>query len=94
MSQFNFSKICQNVLNPLAQRQQEVMGRRFGLGDSKKRENGFKALIGAKKFIRRELSRSLKLKMIPELQFVKDESLDYVFKIETILEKISKNNSD
>ncbi len=40
MSQFNFNyqKICQKVLNPLTQRQQEVMGRRFGLGDSGKRE--------------------------------------------------------
>ncbi len=38
MSQFNYLKICQKVLNPLTQRQQEVMERRFGLGDFGKRE--------------------------------------------------------
>ena len=38
MPQFNYPKICQKVLNPLTQRQKDVMERRFGLGDSGKRE--------------------------------------------------------
>lgn len=38
MFQFNYLKICQKVLNPLSQRQQEVIERRFGLGDFGKRE--------------------------------------------------------
>jgi len=64
------------------------------MGDDEKRKVAFEALCGAGKFIRKELSGALKLKTIPELKFIRDDSLDYVFKIETILEKISKNNSD
>ena len=63
------------------------------MGDSEKRKKSFNALCKAKNFVRKELSGTLKMKVIPELQFIKDESLDYVFKIETILKKISKNTS-
>ena len=63
------------------------------MGNSKEKEEGFKALLRAKSFIKKELSAGIKLKTLPELCFIKDESLDHVFKIETILKKISKNNS-
>jgi len=61
------------------------------LGNSEERETSFKALCGAKGFLRKELSKSVKLKTVPEFLFMKDESLDHVFKIETILKNISKN---
>ncbi|MBZ9572889.1 hypothetical protein KJA17_01705 [Patescibacteria group bacterium] len=36
--QFNYQKVCQKVLDPLSQRQKQVIERRFGLKDSGKKE--------------------------------------------------------
>ena len=42
-------------------------------------------------FIRSELSKRLKLRYMPELIFVLDDSLEYGAKIETILNNINEN---
>ena len=51
-------------------------------GDAKEIAKGLKAANG---FIRRELARSLNLRITPELQFVYDESIAYGAKISSIL---------
>ena len=52
-------------------------------GDAKEIAKGLKAASG---FIRRELARSLNLRMTPELTFVSDSSISYGAHISSILE--------
>ena len=52
-------------------------------GDSKEIAKGLKAASG---FIRRELARSLNLRMTPELTFISDSSISYGAHISSILE--------
>ena len=52
-------------------------------GDPKEISKGLKAASG---FIRRELARSLNLRMTPELTFINDSSISYGAHISSILE--------
>ena len=52
-------------------------------GDAKEIAKGLKAASG---FIRRELARSLNLRMTPELTFISDSSISYGAHIASILE--------
>ena len=62
-------------------------------GDKKEVAKGLKAASG---FIRRELANSLNLRITPELNFVKDGSIEHGAKIAKLLEEIhskdDKNN--
>lgn len=51
-------------------------------------------LQSAKNFIRRELGKELRLKMIPEIVFKEDKSIDYSFHIEEILSKVAKKDGE
>ena len=52
-----------------------------------------KDLNRAKKFIRSNLmKRKIEMRVIPELNFVYDESIDYGNKIENIIEKIHEDD--
>ena len=42
--------------------------------------------------IKRELGRNLKLYKIPDLTFIKDESIEYGNKIDQMLRELDKNN--
>ena len=53
------------------------------MGDAKETAKGLKAATG---FIRRELARSLNLRITPELTFLPDSSISYGAHIATILE--------
>lgn len=46
------------------------------------------------KQIRTELAHRIYLKFVPELKFFLDDTLDYVEKIEGLIEKIHKNNDN
>lgn len=59
-----------------------------------KKEETLVALKNASGFIRRELADRLKIRHIPELEFVYDESIEYGKKIEDILENIHENKQD
>ena len=53
------------------------------MGDAKETAKGLKAATG---FIRRELARSLNLRITPELTFLPDSSISYGAHIASILE--------
>lgn len=58
-------------------------------GTEAARQEALKGLEASKGFLRSELSKRLKLRMVPELIFKLDESLEYGAKIETILHEIN-----
>lgn len=45
-------------------------------------------MLSANEFIRSELKKRLRLRFIPTLEFILDDTLDYVEKIETLLAKV------
>jgi ribosome-binding factor A len=58
------------------------------LGDAKARLNTQRAFDRAAPFIRRQLSRRLRLRRAPELHFVFDESIEYQDRVERLLREI------
>lgn len=60
----------------------------FTVLDDKKKESTLKALKEASGFIRRELSKRVDIRYIPELKFVYDESIDYGKNIENIIDSL------
>ena len=60
-------------------------------GDPKEISKGLKAASG---FIRRELARSLNLRMTPELTFINDSSISYGAHISSILEGLEISPED
>ena len=64
------------------------------LGDDKQREGSKEALKRAKSFLKRELGDRINLRVVPELRFFYDDSLDYSEKISDLLNKINKDESN
>ncbi len=62
-------------------------------GSDKEKEDSLQALKHATGHIRTELGKNLRLRYTPELTFEKDTSLDYSMHIESILNKIKKEES-
>ena len=61
-------------------------------GDAEKaRANTAKALLRAAPFLRRQIGSRLRLKRVPELQFIYDESIAGQDRIEQLLNEIKKN---
>ncbi len=58
------------------------------MGDEEKATNALEGLNKAKGFIRGELGRNIKLRYIPELIFKWDDSVDYGFHIDHIIDEI------
>lgn len=52
-----------------------------------------KALKNATGFIRKKLAGRVEMRHIPELEFVYDESVEYGFKIESILKEIKNKDN-
>lgn len=65
-------------------------------GNKDKIDATFDGIVRAGGFIRKELSLAFRdiLRQIPELRFIKDDSLDYSAKIESVIEEIKKNDAD
>lgn len=59
--------------------------------DDSKRADTVKGLESAKGFIKREISKDLKLRIMPELIFVEDDSIERSFEL---FEKIEKVNEE
>ncbi len=59
------------------------------LGDKKETA---KLLDGAKGFIRKELAGGIRMRVIPDLKFVIDESYEYGQRIDKLFEKIKKSD--
>jgi len=64
------------------------------LGTEEERNASNKALTRAKSFLKHELGNRVHLRVVPELRFFYDDSLDYSDKIATLLNKINKDESD
>ena len=57
------------------------------LGKNYKKRDGLEVLRKSKGLIKRELSKSLKMRKIPDLTFIVDDTLDKADRIEEILKK-------
>ncbi|MBC7332485.1 MAG: 30S ribosome-binding factor RbfA, partial [Synergistetes bacterium] len=49
-------------------------------------------LQSAKNYIRKELGKEMRLKIVPDIVFKEDKSIDYSFHIEKILSEFSKGD--
>jgi len=59
------------------------------MGDDKARRESRRALQRASPFLRRQIGQRLRLKRVPELEFVFDESIEQGDRIERILQEIN-----
>ena len=64
------------------------------MGEEEETNLTFEAILRAKGYIRKELARRLRIRQVPELNFVKDDSIEYSIRISKILNDINndKNN--
>ncbi len=63
----------------------------YGVPDPTEVMNG---LDSAKNFIRKELGKELRLRIIPEIVFKEDKSIGYSFYIDEILSRVAKKNGE
>ncbi len=59
-------------------------------GTDEQKKNSLTALKSASTFLRGELCRKVNIRIVPELIFVLDESIEYSIKLNTILRDIDK----
>ncbi|EGQ3268090.1 30S ribosome-binding factor RbfA [Staphylococcus pseudintermedius] len=62
------------------------------LGSDKERENTFKGLEKAKGFIKSEIGQRMRLRIVPDLQFEYDESIEYGKRIERLIQDLNHND--
>lgn len=64
------------------------------LGDDKQKEDTLAALSRGKGFIRSELGKRIRLRVVPEIEFKIDQSIDYGARIEKLLHEINEGNPE
>src|SRR5690606_33937728 len=64
------------------------------LGDDEKKEEALAALSRGKGFIRSELGKRVRLRVVPEIDFKFDHSMDYGARIEKLLHDLNEGKSD
>jgi ribosome-binding factor A len=64
------------------------------LGDEKQRSDGMKALKSAAGFVRSEFAKRARMKVVPEIQFRFDDSVDQGVRIFELLEMIKKEEHE
>ncbi|EJF1309690.1 30S ribosome-binding factor RbfA [Staphylococcus pseudintermedius] len=62
------------------------------LGSDKERKNTFKGLEKAKGFIKSEIGQRMRLRIVPDLQFEYDESIEYGNRIERLIQDLNHND--
>ncbi|EJH4292914.1 30S ribosome-binding factor RbfA [Staphylococcus pseudintermedius] len=62
------------------------------LGSDKERENTFKGLEKSKGFIKSEIGQRMRLRIVPDLQFEYDESIEYGNRIERLIQDLNHND--
>jgi len=60
------------------------------LGDDEAKQSCMQAISSAKGFIRSAMANALQLRQTPEFKFILDDSLDYSFKINKLLDDVTK----
>lgn len=66
----------------------------FSVFEKEKRESALEKINEKIKFIRSELAHRISIKFVPELKFYIDDTLDYVEKIEGLLDRIHKQDDN
>ncbi|MBN2852336.1 MAG: 30S ribosome-binding factor RbfA [Clostridia bacterium] len=61
------------------------------LGDQSEKEDSMKAVKSAEGFVRRELSKRLGIRYVPEIKFELDESIDKSIRINEILNSLKQD---
>lgn len=59
-----------------------------------KRKDAVEGLNSASGFIKREISKNIDLRIMPELIFLEDDSIEQTFEMEKIFDKIKKEKDD
>ncbi|CAD7359992.1 MULTISPECIES: 30S ribosome-binding factor RbfA [Staphylococcus] len=62
------------------------------LGSDKEREDTFKGLEKAKGFIKSEIGQRMRLRIVPDLQFEYDASIEYGNRIEQLIQDLNKRD--
>lgn len=62
--------------------------------DEEKKQNSFDVISQNAGFIRHELSMVMRLRTVPELRFIVDESMEYGAKIDKMLEDLDTKKDD
>lgn len=60
--------------------------------DEEKRQDTVDGLNSAKGFIKREISKDLKLRIMPEINFYTDDSIEKSFELFEVLNKVKKED--
>lgn len=63
-------------------------------GDERGKEVAISGLKSKAKYVRGELGRRMKLRLTPEIRFIKDESIERGSTVLAILDKIKKENEE
>lgn len=63
-------------------------------GQAQDRQASLTGLRAASGFLRRELGHSLKLRVVPEITFVQDDSLDYAQRVDVLLHAAARGEHD
>jgi len=63
------------------------------IGDEKDREKSKQGLERASGFIKRELGKRLRLKYLPDIKFIWDDSIEYGIRISKMLEKLKEESN-
>jgi len=66
----------------------------FSVFEKEKREFALEKINSKLKFIRSELAQRIRIKFVPELKFFIDDTLDYVEKIEVLIDRIHKQDDN
>lgn len=64
------------------------------MGEEEEKENTMEGLRSAAGYIQRELGARVRLKFLPHIEFIRDDSTDYGFHIEGILKKIEEERKN
>jgi len=64
------------------------------MGDESTRAETRKGLESAKSFLRKSIGRELKLRQVPELRFVYDDTLDRSLRIEDAINRIHEDDKE
>ena len=64
------------------------------MGEVDETDATFDAILRAKGYIRKELARRLRIRQVPELNFVKDDSIEHSIRISKILNDINNDKND
>ncbi len=62
------------------------------LGDEDQKKSVMQGLKSAEGFIRRQIAQRINLRNTPEVIFVRDDSIEYVMRMNKLIEDVNKNS--